>query len=93
MGMNTSCIVIITALMPDGIPFADDGAVNGPTTIFMWSAALVRAYACTCPKGYQSLGNTLRPVKALLPHSSDSSQFPSTCSSLPLVFGRSNVAC
>ena len=28
----------------------------------------------------------------LLP-SSDSSQFPSTCSSLPLVFGCSNVAC
>ena len=25
--------------------------------------------------------------------SSDSSQFPSTCSSLPRVFGRSNVAC
>ena len=25
--------------------------------------------------------------------SSDSSQFPSTCSSLPLVFGCSNVAC
>ena len=32
------------------------------------------------------------PVKTLLP-SSDSPQFPSTCSSLPLVFGCSNVAC
>ena len=54
----------------------------------------VSRYACTCPKGYQSLGNTLRPVKALLPHSSDSSQFPGTsCSSFPLVVGRSNVAC
>ena len=34
----------------------------------------------------------LKPVKALLPPS-DSSRFLSTCSSLPLVFGCSNVAC
>ena len=35
---------------------------------------------------------TVAGPSTLLP-SSDSSQFPSTCSSLPLVFGYSNVAC
>ena len=37
----------------------------------------------------------LKSCQALLSEAgpSDSSQFLSTCSSLPLVFGRSNVAC
>ena len=33
------------------------------------------------------------PTGPILLAPSDSSQFPSTCSSLPLVFGCSNVAC
>ena len=38
------------------------------------------------------VANKSRPVIALLP-SSYSSQVPGTCSSFPLVVGRSNVAC
>ena len=45
-------------------------------------------YSCTSyPTGYDS-----KARQSPLP-SSDSSQVPGTCSSFPLVVGRSNVAC
>ena len=40
-----------------------------------------------------ALGDSKIMARQILPSKSDSSQFPSTCSNLPLVFGCSNVAC
>ena len=67
------------AALGDGGPAAQGrGQIIGTVNITMPVAQIVVG-ACAGP-------STLLP-------SSDSSQFPSSCSSLPLVFGCSNVAC
>ena len=70
----------------------DTHTIEGLKTGEIWSFTTGDSMACEITPHPPPRPAPPGPVKALLPPS-DSSQSLSTCSSLPLVFGRSNVAC